>query len=45
MSIGGCFGRDLERVLVWKTLCSPVTSASGELGRDRTGGKSVFAFC
>lgn len=29
---------------VWKTLCNPVTSASGDLGGDRTGGKSGFAF-
>lgn len=42
VSIGVCFGRDMGKVLVWKTVCSPVTSASGELGRDRIGGCHNF---
>lgn len=34
----------MEKVLVWKTVCNSVTSASGEWGRDRIGGCLFLLF-
>lgn len=34
----------MEKVLLWKTVCNSVTSASGELGRDKMGGCLFLLF-